>query len=157
MCLFKWVILVQKQYLGIFDHSDVRNKSNQVDKIHFLFCIPCIFKKVSKVWNWLRPLFKTVSSQNGHFGQKAAFSNLWELKHLVEIKIWLFWQVCKSHVLYKLSIVSVVKLVYWKRKVKRINVEANDNNIYVCKAAICIKWKLPISFTTNWLIKIYQN
>ena len=59
------------------------NKSNQVDKIHFLSCVSCIFEKVSKILNWLLLTTKTEFSQNGHFDQQKTFSILWEIKYLV--------------------------------------------------------------------------
>ena len=67
LCLLKCTILLEKQDFGIFQHSNIHNKTKGVNKNHFLSPTLCISFKISKFQNRPPPLFKTVSAQMHYF------------------------------------------------------------------------------------------
>ena len=75
LCLLKCTILLEKQNLRTFQHSNICNETKGVNENHFLSSTLCISVKVSKFQNRPRPLFKTLSAPMHYFPWKSTFSN----------------------------------------------------------------------------------
>ena len=78
--LLKCIILLEKRYFRIFQHSNIRNESRGANENHFLSYALLISLKVSKFKNWTHLLFKTVSAQKDYFALKTRFSNVSTIK-----------------------------------------------------------------------------
>ena len=55
--LLKFIILVEKQHLGIFEQSGIGNECSRVNQNHFLSSTVCISVKVSKLEKLTAPTF----------------------------------------------------------------------------------------------------
>ena len=59
--------LTQACIFGIFQHSNIRNESETVNKNYFIFYTKYISVKLSKISEWPHPFSKTVSGQKNYF------------------------------------------------------------------------------------------